>query len=107
MRSWIETHPYLLWSLVLLALLATALALCPKRLRWSALLSGLLALPFAVTFAWEAQPYWSPARVWPTYVSLEDFIFSFASAGLTWLVATWPLHRRVRLHIRARRLLLQ
>jgi hypothetical protein len=105
--SWLETHPYLLWGLVGLLLLALGLALCPQRLRWPSLLSGLLALVPAVTGAWTGRHYWSPVRIWPFFVSLEDFVYSFAIGGLAWLLGTWPVHTRMVLNIRPRRLLLR
>jgi hypothetical protein len=84
----------------MLLLLALALAFCPQRLRQPALLSGLLALGAAILAAWTARHYWSPARVRPFFVSLEDFVYAFAVGGLVWLLGTWPLHRRMVLNIR-------
>jgi uncharacterized membrane protein YagU involved in acid resistance len=43
----------------------------------------------------------------PFFVSLEDFVFSFSLGGLTWLLATWPVHPRIVLNIRPPTLLLR
>jgi len=105
MELWLKTHPYLLWSMVLLIILAVGLALCPHRLRWPTLLSALLTLPPVAGGAWVGRHYWSPVRVGHSFVGPEDFAFSFALGGLAWLLGVWPVHRRMVLNIRPRILL--
>jgi hypothetical protein len=56
----------------------------------------LLSLPFAVSGASAVLlDYWNPPTVLPFWISIEDFIFAFASTGLATMSAFWPVRHRL------------
>lgn len=86
-------YPYLASCLILLQILLVALALDSAR-RHLAVLSGLLSSPYALLSVFFVPEYWAPVRTTRLAASPEDFIFSFATGGIVWLLASWPLRRR-------------
>lgn len=87
-------YPYMAASLVLLHILLAGLLLASGHRRL-ALLSGLLSAPFAMASVFFVPHYWSPVRLADFPAGPEDFIFSFATGGMAWLLAVWPNRRRV------------
>jgi hypothetical protein len=80
---------YLLTSLFLFALCLLGVALTPRR-RGSVLLAAALGVPGAAYSLVFVPAYWNPMRVLPFPIGIEDVLFSFANAGLVWLlVSIW------------------
>ena len=104
MVRFIHTYPYLMLSLTMLGVFLGALALTLRRLRSMALLSGMLAAPFALTSPLFVPSYWSPARVAGTLTGIEDVVFSFAAGGLAWLASVWLFRHRVEFQLRPKRM---
>jgi hypothetical protein len=97
MTALIESYPYFVASLVFLGLLGVGLGLCPRPYRRTAVLSGLLAAPFALTSFTVVPYYWTPVRVVEFVAGPEDVILGLACGGLVWLLAAWPLRHRINL----------
>lgn len=84
----LQSHPYLIMSLILVVFSVTCLAACPSQRRLM-VLSGVLAMPFCLyEFAFIPE-YWSPSTVGGGKVGPEDLLFSFSTGGIAWLIATF------------------
>jgi hypothetical protein len=103
--EFIRTYPYLLWSLATAAVLGLGVALSPAYNRTRTMLCGTLAFPFAIPAIFFGQAYWNPRRIIGILPSLEDVLYTVAAAGITWLLSTWMIHRRMSVNIKARTLL--
>jgi hypothetical protein len=104
MARFIHSYPYLMLSVTMLGLFLGALALAPRRIRSTTLLSGALAAPFALTSPLFVPSYWSPSRVAEGFTGFEDVAFTFAGAGLAWLSSVWPLRHRIEFQPRTERI---
>lgn len=100
-----RSYPYFLWSLVLMAACLAALPFCQANLRRTMVMSGLLMLPFAFTSLLIEPGYWLPHRLCCFLTGPEDFIIAFATGGLSWIMASWPLRRRLRVEVLGWRIL--
>jgi hypothetical protein len=90
-------------SLAMLTVFLIAFILFPRQ-RQPMLLSGLLLSPYAFSEVFYVPDYWNPQRVASFWASPEDLIFLFASGGVVWLLATWPVRRRLTLPVRSAQL---
>lgn len=98
--EWLRTYPYLAISLGMLTVPMAALALCRPALRRAALLSGLLATPFAFSSVLVVPEYWNPRRLVVILgVGIEDLLFSFITGTLACMCALipWQDHMEMRL----------
>ena len=86
-------YPYLASSLLGLLILLVGLILGSGQRRL-AVLSGMLSAPFALASVFFVPEYWAPVRLADFPAGPEDFIFSFATGGMAWLLAIWPLRGR-------------
>lgn len=77
-------YPYLVGCLLGLALYGVAAGLTPGQRKLS-LLSGLVAVPCALSGVWMVPDYWAPKRVAVLLVGPEDVLFMFTVGGLAWL----------------------
>ncbi len=104
MNAFFAQYPYLLLSLLLLvgALLGLALGRGQRR---AMLLGALLSTPYALFSPLFVPEYWRPQRLWEGFTGLEDLLFSLANGALAWLLAVWPLGRRLRWRPRPLRLI--
>jgi len=97
----VMSYPYFLITCVLMMFFAAGVLLCPKRHRLPMLLSALLSTPFSLASFIFDPGYWHPVRIIEYPVGIEDFMFSFATGGLVWLFALWPLHRKICFNLKA------
>jgi len=81
----VTQHPYLWTSLFLAALCLIGLRLATHQ-RKPALLSAMFGIPGAAYSLVFVPAYWSPARITPWPIGVEDVLFSFANGGLVWLM---------------------
>jgi len=88
----LSTYPYLGMSLAMLVLLLGGTLAHPRQRRM-ALLSGALQAPLGFLSVFFVPGYWVPNRLTVFGAGVEDLLFSFASGGLVWLLATVPLGR--------------
>lgn len=100
--------PYLGMSLALFLLLLAGLLARPRQ-RKLTLLSAALQAPFGLLSVFFVPDYWEPARVFSfgTGAGVEDLLFSFASGGLAWLLATSLLDARIEAEIEPRKVLVR
>jgi hypothetical protein len=89
--------PYLGAILIGLAMSAPWVLLARGQRRM-ALAGALLALPLAPLALLHEDEYWTPVRVGGFRPGAEDALFLALCGGMAWLVAVWPVHRRLRLH---------
>ena len=86
MREILSTYPYLLFSLLLLAIALGLLALLPQG-RARAICCGLMSAPGSLlSFAFVPE-YWQAARVGGAELGAEDLLFSFATGVIGWVIA--------------------
>jgi len=104
MVRFIHTYPYLMLSLTMLGVFLAALALTPMRLRAHALLSGVLAAPFALTSVLLVPSYWDPVRVAVFLAGPEDLLFTFAGGGLASAASVRLVRRPLTLRPSLRRI---
>ena len=98
-------YSYFLMVCALMILLAVGLLLCPAKYRRSLLISALLSTPLSlVSFLFDPE-YWHPERLFGGRIGIEDLLFSFATGGLVWLFAILPVHRRISLNLRLKKIL--
>lgn len=98
-------YPYFLIVCALMTLLAVVLLLCPIKYRRSLLISSLLSTPFSLASFLFDPEYWHPERLFGGRIGIEDLLFSFATGGLVWLFAIWPVHRRISLNLEFKKIL--
>lgn len=100
--TFFELYPYLVFSSVLFIIFLAFLLIYKKQ--WQPMLvSGLLSAPFAYTSVFFVPEYWDPTRIAVFVAGPEDIIFSFANGGIVWLIATWPVRKRIILQIQTGR----
>lgn len=98
------SQPYLVLGLLLLGFGLAWLALFPSRPR-VALAVSLAAAPFGLfEYLYYVPEYWSPVQWRLSWIGLSDLLFTFAAGGVTWLLATAPCGRRLRVRRDARRM---
>ena len=101
--AFVQAYPYLFGAILLLAICAGGFLACPKQ-RLPMFLSASLSAPWAITSVVFVPEYWNPVRVATFFrTGPEDFIFSFASGGVVWLIGIWFVRKRITLNIEAQR----
>lgn len=105
MVDFFSTYPYMALSLFLLAVFGFAFLVCPLHCRKSLLLSALISAPYGFASVFFVPEYWNPVRVFEISAGPEDVIFSFANGGIVWMIAIWALRDRVRMELRAKRII--
>jgi hypothetical protein len=78
-------YPYLLTVLIFLSLLLTGMHFLPAQRR-SILLSAGLGAPCSLLALFVVPEYWKPKLIVALPVGLEDFLFSFVTGGISWLL---------------------
>lgn len=101
----IQEYPYLTFSLGLLGLFGVAYWSFPGQRR-PILLGAVLSAPYAFASLVFVPAYWNPVRL-VTFLRTgpEDLLFSFATGGLAWLAAVWPVRAQLVLRIQPHRLI--
>jgi len=99
MREVVLAHPYLVGSLIMLAVFLLGLKVCPRQQRWPMILSGLLMAPFSLPLLWFEPEYWHPTRVALFPIGPEDILFTFACGGVVWLISIWPVRDRFAVNL--------
>jgi hypothetical protein len=95
--------PYLVWDLALIALFCLCL-LARQRQRRAAVIAALIGAPLSIVSPLFRPEYWSPACIADLPVAIEDVLFSFAVAGIAWLIAVRPVEDRLTTDARLGRL---
>jgi len=90
------------FSLLLLVLFAAGFIVSPAKQRRPILLSALFSTPFSTASIFFVPEYWNPIRTVTFFIGPEDLIFSFATGGIAWLLATWLLWNYIDLDSRLR-----
>lgn len=90
----LTAYPYLLMSLVLLAIAGTAVAVYSPGRRL-ALISAVLSAPTAGYAAFFVPEYWHPTQIVAMSPGIEDVIFSLANGATVWVIATWTIRREL------------
>ena len=92
--GFVTTHPYAALNLLLAMSAGVALAFSPSNQRRPALVSGLLAAPWALTCLILTPSYWQPVYLLVRLgVGMEDVAFMFTSGILSWTLAQCPFER--------------
>lgn len=87
---WLNHHPYLVESVVLLLLALGLLFTLPRPLWSLGLLGGILSTPFALLSSLHVPDFWQPEFIGCKLINPEDVIWC-AAAGLNiWIIALWP-----------------
>lgn len=94
MTGILETNPYMVMSLLLLSMCAAGVATFRSQRR-PILLSGLLSMPFCLYEIVFIPEYWSPVQEGGRLIGLADFLFSFSTGGIAWMLATSNLKQNV------------
>lgn len=84
----LETHPYLVFSVIGAALAGLACILL-RPLRRELVCSGLSSAPSALLSVLFIPTYWQPSHIFAFRVGPEDLLFSFASGVLVWALAAY------------------
>ena len=97
MQEFRRAHPYLIANIPMLALtLLIARSVRPRDYGRLAIAAGLFSLPSSlIAFSFEGD-YWTPVRLGGLTIGVEDLVFCFVAGALAWLLAGWPLRRRIR-----------
>jgi hypothetical protein len=101
------TYPYLILSLFLLIFALLALALCPRSLRLIVLLSGIFSIPSSLASLDFVPSYWDPVRVAELWIGPEDAIFSFSTGILAFVMALWPIRKRIHIILKSKLIILR
>jgi len=104
MREVVRTYPYLVGSLIMLAVFLLGLRVCPRQQRWPMILSGLLMAPFSLPLMWIEPEYWHPTRVALFPIGPEDILFTFACGGVVWLISIWLVRDRFAVNLNPARM---
>lgn len=102
-----STYSYLILSLFLLIFAFLALALCPRSLRSAVLLSGLFSIPSVLASLDLVPAYWDPVRVAEFWIGPEDAIFSFSTGIIAFVVALWPIRKRIQVVFQTKPILIR
>lgn len=94
-------YPYFISVCVLMMLFAAGVLVCPRTQRVPMVLSALISTPSSLASFFFDPEYWHPVRIIDYWVGIEDLMFSFATGGLVWLFALWPLNRKIRFNLKA------
>jgi hypothetical protein len=86
------SHPYLVWSLVLLGFCVAGFLIFSRE-RKKIFVSAILSMPAACTAVLFVPAYWKPIRITPLSVGIEDLIFSFATGGIVWIFVSFTACR--------------
>ncbi len=98
--EFIRSHPYFFANLPLLVMLLIFIKFSrPLIYSRLILLSGLLCAPGSITALIHNQTYWNPVRLFGGFFGIEDIMFTFIIGSLTWLVAAFPLRKRMIMEI--------
>ncbi len=100
----VSTYPYLFMSLTLFVIFVLCY-LAGGRQRLPMLLSAVLSAPFAFLSIHFVPAYWEPVRVVEFGTGIEDLLFSFANGGIVWFMVTLPVHKRISIDIRLKRVM--
>lgn len=84
----LETHPYLVFSLIGTAL-AGLVCVVLRSARRELVCSGLSSAPSALLSILFIPSYWQPSHLLAWRVGPEDLLFSFASGVLVWALAAY------------------
>jgi hypothetical protein len=87
-------YPYLVCCLALLAIFGVCL-LMNRSQRRAAVVAGVLGSPLSIVSPLFRPEYWDPICITDLPVSIEDVLFSFAAAGIAWILAVRPLDGRL------------
>jgi hypothetical protein len=93
-------YPYMISVLCLFVLFAFGYIISPAKWRRTMLLSALFSMPCCFASVFFVPAYWNPVRITTFIIGFEDLIFSFATGGIAWLLATLPLRKHISLEIR-------
>ncbi len=85
LSTMILDYPYLLTVIIYLSLLFAGARRFPAQLR-SILLSAGLGTPCSLLALFVVPEYWKPYLIVDLPVGPEDFLFSFATGGISWLL---------------------
>jgi hypothetical protein len=92
----VGSYPYFLACIIFLLLFCFLFLLFPgqRRAMW---LSAALSTPFSLATLFLVPHYWMPRRLGDLLVGVEDFIFSFATGGIAWVLAVFFVEGRIHL----------
>jgi len=90
-----EKYAYLITSLAFLVLFIGGLVVSPRRIRSSIVLSAFLSAPISFASLIFVPGYWNPNRIMHFIIGPEDFIFSFSTGGIAWVMAVWFVRHKM------------
>ncbi len=93
LMSILESQPYLVNSLILLLICAVGVVMLQSHRRLI-ILSSLLSIPFCFYEFVFIPEYWTPHQG-NQLLGLADFVFSFATGGITWILVLFSLKQEV------------
>jgi hypothetical protein len=86
LADFIETEPYLFTGLALCAVCVFGMAAFRPHSRMI-FLSALLSTPFCLYEIAFIPEYWSPFQESDRFIGEADFLFSFSTGGIAWMLA--------------------
>ncbi|MGE3807952.1 MAG: hypothetical protein AB7K24_25080, partial [Gemmataceae bacterium] len=92
-------YPYLFANLGGLALVLVIVS-AARLQRRAILASGLLAMTLAPWIWGYEHVYWTPRRILPWAVGIEDFLCAFVVGALSWAIAAIPVRKSIQLELR-------
>lgn len=101
----VSTYPYLLGSLIALAIFSVGYAVCPRGQKGPMLISAGLSAPYALASVLVVPAYWEPVRIATFLAGPEDLIFSFANGGILWVLVVRWAQNHVSVNLRWKRIL--
>lgn len=96
MIDFVAVHPYLIGNIpVLIILLIIAMKCWSVGQGRTAVMSGLICIPFSLVGLLHQGSYWTPLRWGGVPLGIEDLILCMNSGMMVWLLATVPFFRRI------------